>query len=643
VKRKFPFNPLPENTLVNLLQRIRGLNLRYNASLLSVAGILAAISGILPMLLPMMMAWAINMIISKAPPGDLARLTAGFVLISLASALAAIISNSMCIKIGYDLGQQLALRVYSAIMRMPILTYSTINQGVLASRLTNDLRMIEPLFVEVPLSAIRGWAALIASAVALAFINVWFLAAFLVVPFSLLMVRFAERRIDTTISDSFEQSARVAAQIDSTTTPDAISLVRQARYTQRECLKFAEAAGGVARTATKLDFWRFSVGTFYDTSFAIVTVVLLGIGAQLAADGKVSVANVVAVILYLGLLRHPLSQLVGLRYPMMRASIGLGRVESILCSPNTNLSSIDGECSSIIPDHAARGFGSNGKAPVLVFEDVWFKYPTREEVAVDGLSNIDAVNNSVGFVGSFGLTNLAVQHGNKEESQANDWTLSGVSFEVALGQSVAIAGMSGAGKSTIVGLACGMLRPTQGKVYINGFDTCDLAEEEVWRRVSLVSQDIFLRDSTLKENLIYGLQVPDDAIVLDVCRLAGLSGLLEGLPEGLNTRVGVSGKRFSGGERQRIAIARAILKNTNLLVLDEATSHLDSIRESDVIASIELQRKSKGVLLVAHRSSAIHDCNQIHVIDNGVVVESGTHKELMDRGGHYSRVIQTAK
>jgi ABC-type multidrug transport system fused ATPase/permease subunit len=175
-------------------------------------------------------------------------------------------------------------------------------------------------------------------------------------------------------------------------------------------------------------------------------------------------------------------------------------------------------------------------------------------------------------------------------------------------------------------LACGIVRPGRGRVHVGGVDTFDMTEEDVWKSVSLVSQDIYLRDATLRENLNYEDATDDE--LSGALELAGLGDLYKRLPEGLDTNLGQRGKRFSGGERQRIAIARAVLRNRPLLILDEATSHLDTQREEGILNAIETVAKDKAVLVVAHRLSAIERTDRIVMLDKGRIVEPGRHRVL---------------
>lgn len=586
-----------------------------------------AVAAALPIGLPLILGRTIDAALRGAGLIELLPLLVLVAAIAVAAAVAEVVANSLGARMGYGLSWQLSRRLYGHLLRMPLLTYSTINPGVLNSRLTNDMRMVDPLFATVPLAVVHGWVGLAAVAIALALINIWFLIAFALVPIALLAVRFAEGQINSTIKDSYEVNAAAASQIESTTSGDAVSLVRQARATEEEERRFGEIADKSIEIAYRMDNWRAVISVAYRLCFDLITVLFLGIGVLLASTGQISIGSVVSALFFVGLVRQPLGEVVGQRYPLIRAGMGLDRVEAVLQSPNTGLGTVAA---------SARPAAPSPSGDVLAFEGVSYAYPGRSAVAVNSLSDVASASSGMsGFLAGVSLTRL----NEAEEPQSDDRQselLSDISFSVRRGETVAIAGHSGSGKSTIISLACGTVRPSNGTVRIEGLDTRQLTEEDVWRSVSLVSQDVYLRDAPLRDNLSYGLLDATDERLLDALQRAGLGDLLRQLPDGLDTMVGQRGKRFSGGERQRIAIARAVLRDRPLLILDEATSHLDTEREEGILDAIEAIATEKAVLVVAHRASAIERADRVVMIERGQVVERGTHADLIEAGGRYA-------
>ncbi|MDF2980266.1 MAG: transporter ATP-binding protein [Devosia sp.] len=612
-----------------MFSRVLKLGLSIDWVRISPVLVLAALAAILPVGLPILLGRTIDTALQGAGLVEVLPLLGLVALIAIAGAAAELGANALGARVGYGLSWQLAQKLYGSLLRMPLLSYFTINPGVLNSRLTNDMRMVDPLFVTVPISFVHGWVGLAAVATALAFINVWFLAAFVLVPLALLAVRFAEGRINATIRQSYEVNARAALQIESTTSADAVSLVRQARATATEEQRFRQIAEDSVTIAAHMDTWRAVIAVAYRLCFDLVTVLFLGIGVLLASSGQVSIGSIVSALFFVGLVRQPLGEVVGQRYPLVRAGMGLERVEQVLASPNTGLASV----AAVARPPTPRPAGDQ-----LVFEHVGYAYPARKDVAVRSLSDVAAASSATsGFLAGISLTRL-VEADEVEEDAASSWVLDDVSFSVARGETVAVAGQSGSGKSTIVTLACGIVRPSRGSVKVAGVDTRDLTEEDVWRTVSLVSQDVYLRDAPLRDNLNYGREDAGDDELINALQVAGLGELYDRLPEGLDTNVGQRGKRFSGGERQRVAIARAVLRNRPLLVLDEATSHLDTRREEGILDAIEAIARDRAVLVVAHRLSAIERADRIVMLEHGRIVEQGRHAELITANGPYARM-----
>jgi ATP-binding cassette subfamily B protein len=597
-----------------MLGRVLRLDLTINWARIAPVVVLTAIAAILPVGLPLLLGRIIDAALQGAGLTALLPLLGLVAALAVSAAIAELLANLLGARVGYGLSWQLAQKLYASLMRMPLLSYFTINPGVLNSRLTNDMRLIDPLFVSVPMAIVHGWVGLVAVAVGLAWVNVWFLAAFVLVPLALLCVRFAERQINATIKDSYEVSAQAALQIESTTGGDAVSLVRQARTTAAEEQRFADVAARSVDMATRMDTWRAVVVVAYRLCFDLITVLFLGIGIWLASSGQVTMGSVISALFFVGLVRQPLGEVVGQRYPLIRAGMGLDRVEAVLSSPNAGLESIAAMPKAPAPQ----------ADPVneLVFDRVGYAYPPRKDVAVQTLSDIAAANSPMsGFLASISFTRLVEGEAEEEPSEPT-WVIDDVSFSVARGETVAVAGQSGSGKSTIITLACGVVRPGRGTVTVGGLDTATLAEEDVWRSVSLVSQDIYLRDASLRDNLSYGLEQLSDDQLIEALHTAGLGELYDKLPEKLDTKVGQRGKRFSGGERQRIAIARAVLRDRPLLILDEATSHIDTEREEGILNAIEAIAKNKAVLVVAHRQSAIERADRIVRLEAGRIVSS---------------------
>jgi ATP-binding cassette subfamily B protein len=211
-----------------------------------------------------------------------------------------------------------------------------------------------------------------------------------------------------------------------------------------------------------------------------------------------------------------------------------------------------------------------------------------------------------------------------------------LNLDVPAGTSLALVGETGSGKSTMAALICRLYDPTAGRVTIDGVDVRDLALTDLASIVGVVSQETYLLHTTVRENLRYARPGAGDAEIEDACRAAQIHDLIAALPDGYDTMVGSRGHRFSGGEKQRIAIARTLLRDPRILVLDEATSALDTETERAVQRAFDALSRGRTTVTIAHRLSTVRHADQIVVVDRGRVLESGTHDTLVDAGGRYA-------
>jgi ATP-binding cassette subfamily B protein len=263
----------------------------------------------------------------------------------------------------------------------------------------------------------------------------------------------------------------------------------------------------------------------------------------------------------------------------------------------------------------------NGAAPDIEFHDVSFRYPSASEVS---LASLESIARPV-----------------PGRTGATPNVLNGVSFTAPSGQLTALVGPSGAGKTTITNLAARLYDPDAGAVRIGGYDLRDVTLESLHDAVGVVTQDAHLFHDTLRANLLYARPTAAEAEVIEACRAAQIWDLIASLPDGLDTVVGDRGYRLSGGEKQRLAIARLLLKAPSVVVLDEATAHLDSESEAAVQAALKTALTGRTSLVIAHRLSTIREADQILVIDEGQVRERGTHEDLLAAGGLYAELYHT--
>jgi ATP-binding cassette subfamily B protein len=342
---------------------------------------------------------------------------------------------------------------------------------------------------------------------------------------------------------------------------------------------------------------------------SIAVAVVYGLGGALAIQGELTVGVVVALVTLLNRLYGPITALSNVQVDVMTTLVSFERVLEVL-----DLEPLVQDAPQAVDlDWAA---GGSTSAPAIGFREVWFRYPAGREVSLASLEGGGAI---------------------AEEEPA--WTLADVSFEVPRGAMVALVGPSGAGKSTASLLVSRLYDATRGAVELCGQDIRGLTARSVRRVVGVVAQDAHLFHATLRDNLLFSKPDADRSALWEALERAQ-AGFVADLPQGLDTLVGDRGYRLSGGERQRIAIARLLLKAPEIVVLDEATAHLDAESELAVQRALAEALKGRTSLVIAHRLSTIRDADLIVVLDHGRVVQRGPHRQLLAEGGLYASLYQ---
>ena len=390
-------------------------------------------------------------------------------------------------------------------------------------------------------------------------------------------------------------------------------LVKTFGSQQREAARFDHANAAVRDIGIR----RARVGQLFFMGLSIAgtigTALIYWFGGHLVLNGAISIGTIVAFAAYLFRLYGPITALSNIHVQFAQSMVSFERVFEYLDLPieiadrpdATELQQVDGH---------------------IHFENVWFRYVADEATDTDEAA--DAGESSESDDSTVPVPTRA-------------WALEDVSFEVLPGQLAALVGPSGAGKTTITYLIPRLYEPTEGRILLDDVDLREVTQESLAQQIGMVTQESYLFHDTIRANLLYAKPDATQAELEAACRAANIHELFSALPEGYDTVVGERGYRLSGGEKQRLAIARVILKDPRILVLDEATSHLDSQNEALIQAALAPLFAGRTSLVIAHRLSTILAADQIFVLDQGQIVERGTHSQLLARGGLYAHLYET--
>ena len=510
-------------------------------------------------------------------------------------------------RVGEGLVFDLRTKVFAHVQRMPIAFFTRAQTGALVSRLNNDVLGAQQAFTDV-LSTVVGNLISVTLVLAAMFVLSWklTLVALILLPLFAVPARWLGRRLQNIMREKYDLSADMnTIMVERFNVAGALLVKLFGRQTD-ENSAFSGKAGRVRDIGvTQAMYSRvFFISLFLTASLA--TALVYGWGGVLTVEGALDVGTLVALAAYLGRLYGPLTSLSNIHVDIMTTLVSFERVFEVL-----DLEPMIAEKGSAVA--IPRGPAS------IEFEHVTFRYPAAEEVSLASLEAV-AVPNHVG---------------------AQKDVLCDVSFRAEPGQLVALVGPSGAGKTTISQLVPRLYDPCEGTVAISGVDVRDATSESLHSVVGVVTQDAHMFHDSIRANLLYAKPGATEAELRDALAAAQILPFVDELPDGLDTIVGDRGYRLSGGEKQRIAIARLLLKAPDVVVLDEATAHLDSESEASLQTALKTALAGRTSLVIAHRLSTVRDADQILVIDEGRIVQRGRHQELVDAGGLYSELYET--
>jgi ATP-binding cassette, subfamily B, bacterial len=552
---------------------------------------------------------------------DVVLIVAGLVAgLAVFDAFLGVVQRYFTSRVGEGLIYDLRTQVFGHVQRQPLAFFTRAQTGSLVSRLNSDVIGAQQALTST-LSSVVSSVLQLALVLAAMFIYSWQITVVVLVliPVFLYPARRVGRRLQRLTRESMQLDAQMGSTMTERFNVAGAMLSKLYGRPADELDLFSGRAGRVRDIGVLTALWGTALVTGLSLLATLSTSVVYGLGGELVIRGTLQIGAMVAMATLLSRLYGPITSLSNVQVNVMTALVSFDRVFEVL-----DLKPLIDESPGAVPLASARGSaGTAGfqMAPDIEFDHVSFRYPTASEVSLASLESIalPAPERPAG-----------VQH-----------ALTDVSFRAPAGKLTALVGPSGAGKTTITHLVSRMYDPTEGVVRIGGSDLRDVTLESLHDAVGVVTQDAHLYHDTIRANLLYARPAASEQELILALQAAQIWDLVAGLPDGLDTVVGDRGYRLSGGEKQRIAIARLLLKAPSVVVLDEATAHLDSESEAAVQRALKTALAGRTSLVIAHRLSTIREADQILVIENGRVVERGQHVELLAAGGLYADLYQT--
>lgn len=526
--------------------------------------------------------------------------------VAVFNAVLAVGQGYLSSRIGESLIFDLRTSVFAHVQRMSLAFFTRTQTGALVSRLNNDVIGAQRAFTSTLSSTVSNSISVVVVGIAMIALS-WQVTVLCLMLFPLLFLssRWVGNRLSGLTRQQMEGNAVLGNNMTERFNVGGAMLLKLFGRRDEEDANFAEKAAVVRDLGIRISLVTRVFGATLMLIPALATALVYGVGGHLAIDGTLTVGTLLALATLLLRLLGPLQGLSNVRIDVMTALVSFERVFEVL-----DLPSMVQERPDAVPLRVG--------AARVQFEHVAFRYPRADEVS---LASLEAVA--------------------RLESRDTGEVLKDVTFTAEPGQMVALVGPSGAGKTTITHLVARLYDVTSGSVRVDGHDVRDVTLQSLEDAVGYVTQDAHMFHDTIRENLRYARPGATDEQIWEALGAAQIRRLVESLPDGLDTVVGDRGYRLSGGERQRLAIARLLLKAPSVVVLDEATAHLDSESEVAVQRALDEALEGRTSLVIAHRLSTVRNADLILVIDDGRVVQSGSHTALLAEGGLYADLYET--
>lgn len=577
----------------------------------AIVGFLTSIlvSALMALAPPLLFRAILDHSIPQRNKGQITVLAAFLVAAALGDAVLAILQRWYSSRIGEGLIYDLRVALFDKVQQMPIAFFTRTQTGALISRLNNDVVGAQTAVTSTLGSVVSNVVVLITTLAAMLTLE-WRLTllSLVVLPLFIIPAKRVGAKLQTIAREQMGLNAEMNTQMTERFNVSGALLVKLFGRHNEEVGAFSRRAGRVRDIGIRSALY----GRVFFVALGLVGAVgaaaIYGVGAHLVVDGGITAGTLVAMAAFVQRIYQPLTGLTNARIEVMTAFVSFERVFEVLDAP-VSIQDAPGAIDLV----SARG--------ELELRNVTFRYPPGHTVSIASLEAVGAM----------------------QGVDPDTDVLQNISLHVQPGETIALVGVSGAGKSTLASLIPRLYDATSGSILIDGQDVKNLTQRSVQNAIGVVSQDPHLFHESIGANLRYAKPDATDDELRAACEGAQIYDTISSLPEGFNTLVGERGYRMSGGEKQRLAIARLLLKDPAIMILDEATSHLDNENEAAVQVALEEALRGRTALVIAHRLSTVRHADRIVVLDAGHLVEEGTHEELMERNGLYAAQVHAGE